>query len=56
MEDKGYFSKICLCRLILMLTLHLNDKSCASLPGKGGGGGDNGAPSKREILALILGR
>ena len=32
-EDKGCFSEVCLCKLILVLTFVSSDKSFSSLPG-----------------------
>ena len=33
MEDKDYYSEVCLCKLILVLTFVSSDKSFSSLPG-----------------------
>lgn len=50
MEDESYFSKVCLCRVILVRPPVSGDKSQSPLPGT------EGYLSQRKIYALLLGR
>lgn len=50
MEDKDYYSEVCLCKLILVLTFVSSDKSFSSLPGT------EENTFTREMYALFLGR